>query len=348
MKFIVAVLLLVFALPNGLHSAQETQAKRKITVNNRVLASVNGKVISVVDVMKKMDMLLYQMYPHYLEVPQARYEFYNAHWREVLSDLIDRELVIADAEEKNFPVSSGDVREELEAIFGPNVMINLDNAGLTSDDAWQMVKADILIRRMLYLQVRSHIYAQITPTEVRKAYDEYIKDKTGQTECVWQCLTLKSKDTNAAMKHAEKLRMILVDEKVPIESLEAELEKRGLKAGDIQMTLSQAFSQKQNELSPALQELLLKMDPGTYSLPQLQTSRAEQNPVVRLYYVIEIKQDKIPTVQELDAQLREELTQKMSEVKTAEYFGGLRRHFHLSKEQIEKDLPPDFRPFTLS
>ena len=131
-----------------LYSDSFQEAKKRIGINNRVLASVNGNVISVIDVKKKMDMIMYQSYPQYLGVAEARYEFYNSHWKEVLSDLIDRELMIADSEEKGFPISSGDVREELEEIFGPDVMFNLDNAGLTLDEAWQMVKADIIIRRM--------------------------------------------------------------------------------------------------------------------------------------------------------------------------------------------------------
>lgn len=347
MRKFLLILLCVFAGTGSLFSAQEAAPRKKIMVNNRVLASINGKVISVVDVMKKMDMLIYQTYPQYLNVTEARYEFYNAHWKNVLSDLLDRELVLADAEEKNFPVSSGDIREELELIFGPDVMINLDNAGLTHDEAWQMVKADIVIRRMLYLQVRSHIYAQITPVEVRKAYEEHVKNRTGQTECIWQCLTVKSNDSNASMKYAEKLRKLLVDEKVPLVELEAEVEKRGLKSEDVQMTVSQVFRQKQNELAPSLQDLLLKMKTGDFSLPQLVPSRSEQHPVVRIYSVLEVKQDKVPTLQEMDAEIREELTEKLSQAKTLEYFAELRRHFHLSKEQIDKELPADFRPFTI-
>lgn len=327
--------------------ADDSQPRKRVTVNNRVLASINGKVISVIDVMKKMDMILYQNYPQYLHVPQARYEYYNAHWRELLKDLIDRELIIADAEEKNFPVSSGDVREELEEIFGPDVMVNLDNTGLTLDEAWQMVKSEILIRRMMYYQVRMRIYQQITPNEIRKAYDELLKSQSLQKECVWQCLTLKCSDTNVALAHAEKITQVLVDEKVPLESLQGQLEARQMTNPQVQMIVSQQFRQKQSELSPALQELLLTMEAGSYSKPQLQSTRSEQNPIVRIYYVQEIKAAKIPVLQELEPTLREELTQNMVNAKTAEYLTGLRRHFHVSKEQIEKDLPENFQPFSL-
>ncbi len=327
--------------------ADSHDARKRITVNNRVLASVNGNVISVIDVKKKMDMIIYQHYPQYLEVPEARYEFYNSHWREVLNDLIDRELMIADSEEKGFPISSGDVREELEEIFGPEVMLNLDNAGLTLDEAWKMVKADITIRRMLYYQVRMRITPQITPNEIRRAYEEASKTIGSQKECVWRCLTLKSNDTNAASSYAEKLRCLLVDDNISLDQLQEELDKRAMADPQIQLLISQPFRQKQSELSSNLQELLLNMKEGTYSKPQLQSSRSDPNPVVRIYYVQEIKAEKIPSLQEMEPSLREEITQVMTIKKTDEYLDNLRRHFHLSKDQIEKGLPVNFQPFML-
>lgn len=324
----------------------ETPRKR-ITVNNRVLASVNGNVISVIDVKKKMDMLLFQHYPQYLDVPEARYEFYTSHWRQVLNDLIDRELMIADAEEKAFPTSSGDIREELEEVFGPDVMVNLDNAGLTLDEAWKMVKADITIRRMLYFQVRMRIQPQITPNEIRKAYEEYVKTVSAQKECVWRCITLKSQDTNSALAHAETLTALVTDEKVGLDSLQEEVEKRNLQHPEVQMLISQPFRQKQEELSSSLQELLLSMQEGSYSKPQLQTTRSDPKPVVRIYYVQELRAEKIASLQEMEPVLREEITQEMTAKKTAAYLDDLRRHFHLSKEQIEKELPINFQPFAL-
>lgn len=343
------VLLFVFGLfvTCSLFADTSEGSRRRITVNNRVLASVNGKVISVIDVKKKMDMILYQNYPQYMDVPEAKYEFYTSHWREVLNDIIDRELMIADAEEKGFPISSGDVREELEEVFGPDVMLNLDNAGLTLDEAWGLVKADIIIRRMLYYQVRMRVAPQITPNEIRKAYEERVKTLGEQKECVWRCLTLKSSDTASMTAYAEKVQALLTDQQVSLDTLQEELEKRAMTAPEIQLLISQPFRQKQSELSSALQELLLTMQEGTYSSPQLQSSRSDPKPVVRIYYVQEIKAEKVPSLQEMEPELREEITQELTTKKTVIYLDDLRRHFHLSKEQIEKELPVNFQPFVL-
>jgi hypothetical protein len=341
MKGLVLILLVLV----GQLGAQE--ARKRITVNNRVLATVNGQAISVIDLKKKMDMILYQSFPQYLDIPEARFEFYSKHWREVFSDLIDRELMIADSEEKKFPVSSGDVREELEEIFGPDVMLNLDNAGLTLDEAWKMVKADITIRRMLYYQVRMRATPQITPSEVRKAYEEACKTMSAQKECVWRCITFKSSDTTQATNYAQNVRAFLTENKTDLDSLESVLEKHNLKDPQVQILISQPFRQKQSELSTSLQELLLSMQEGTYSPLQLQSSRSEATPVVRIYYVQELKSEKPPTLQEIEPELREAITEELVAKKTAQYLEELRTHFHLSKEQIEKELPLNFQPFVL-
>src|SRR5262245_8170025 len=97
----------------------------QIIINNRILAKVNGKAISAFDVMKKMDMLFYRQYPEYTAIPQARLQFYQVSWKRVLQELIDKELILADAEESKLQVSAGDIRQEMELLLGPNIHSSL-------------------------------------------------------------------------------------------------------------------------------------------------------------------------------------------------------------------------------
>src|ERR1700738_2776124 len=120
----------------------------RIFVNNRILAKINGKPISVVDVMKKMDLLFYKRYPQYTSIPAARFQFYQLHWQYVLNELIDKELVMADAADNKLPLTPGDIRQEMEEWFGPNIIVNLDQAGLTFDEAWKLVEEDLILQRM--------------------------------------------------------------------------------------------------------------------------------------------------------------------------------------------------------
>ena len=56
----------------------------------------------------------------------------------MLMEMIDHQLILADATDKEIKISSGEVREEMEFRFGPNIMLTLDNIGLTYDDTWKM------------------------------------------------------------------------------------------------------------------------------------------------------------------------------------------------------------------
>ncbi|MBA3815063.1 MAG: SurA N-terminal domain-containing protein, partial [Parachlamydiaceae bacterium] len=104
-----------------------TEQELQIVVNNRILAKVNGKAISVMDLMKKMDLLFYRQFPQYISSAQARYQFYQANWKHLLEEIIDKELILADAQDAKIPISAGDVRQEMEVLFGPNIISNLDN-----------------------------------------------------------------------------------------------------------------------------------------------------------------------------------------------------------------------------
>ncbi len=333
------------ASSHTLAAAQPT--KKKIIINNRVLANVNGKAISVIDVMKKMDMILYQRYPQYLDVPEARYQFYTTTWKKIFSDLVDRELIIADAEEKNFEVSSGDVREEMEEIFGPHMMLNLHNAGLTFEEAWQMVKADIVIRRMLHYQVRSRIYSQITTQEVRDAYDVYAKKNNSEKEYVWQAISLRAPRQDLAASLGQLAYRLLAEEKIPVDALEAKIQANELWQPQVSIAISTLYTQKQRDLSTQLQELFASLEEGMHSKPLLQVSKSDQTPVVRIYYLQQIKQAQTASLHTMWPQLKEEIAQMRIEQETEVYFASLHRHFHLSKNEIEQQLPAQFQPFEL-
>ncbi len=116
MKFLFSLLFCTCLLANN--------PDGEIIVNNRILAKVQGKSISVLDVMKKMDLFISDHYPEILNAPAGKFQFYQAQWKPVLDQLIDTQLMMADAEnrEHKITVSDGELREEVMLRFGPNVM----------------------------------------------------------------------------------------------------------------------------------------------------------------------------------------------------------------------------------
>ena len=320
-------------------------SQKKISVNNRVLAIINGKGISVVDLMKKMDMILYQNYPQYLEVPEARFQFYMTQWKTLLAEMTDRELVLLDAEDKKFEVSSGDVREELEEIFGPQVMINLDSVGLTQDEAWKLLKEEIIIRRMLQMQVRAAVFSQITPSDIRSAYDEYVQKSSQEKECTWSCITVKSTDIDEAHTIAQTAYTMLTEDKTPREELHQLLKEKNLLPDNATLSNSTEFTQKTTELASNLQELFLSMKEDEWSKPQQVVSKATNGQTVRLYFLHKQTETVLASIEDLEASLREELVEKRTIDKTKEYYNLLSSYYHISKDQIEKELPENFQPF---
>ena len=326
--------------PCALFSAQD---KPSITVNNRVLATVHGKPISVIDVMKKLDLLFYRQYPEYIGSHEARYHFYMAHWQRVFNDLVDRELVVAEAEEKSFVVSNGDVREELEEIFGPDVMLNLDSAGLMLEDAWEMVKADILIRRMLYMQVHARVFPQITPKKIAEEYQKKIVGSGMSEEYAWSTISVRSQEKEAAANIAEAAYNLVVNEKVPLDELQKKLESAPCWNPQVSLSISPTFRQTLHNLTPQMRELFTMLAPGECSKPLLQTSKADQVPVMRLYVVHEKVAHTPPPLAEVESKLKEALTQELVAAGTQEYFARLRHHFDSSPEAF----PTSFKPFEL-
>src|SRR5690242_7109313 len=66
----------------------------ELIIHNRILAKVNEKTISVIDVVKKMDLFLQKNYPHLADSKTARYQFFSAQWKDYLAQMIDSELML--------------------------------------------------------------------------------------------------------------------------------------------------------------------------------------------------------------------------------------------------------------
>ncbi len=92
--FLLAISWIAAELP--LSSFEKNQ---KIVIQNSILTQVNGTPISVIDLKKKMDLVFHQNYPQLEDSTAARYQFYQTSWRHVLSEMIDHQLILADAKD---------------------------------------------------------------------------------------------------------------------------------------------------------------------------------------------------------------------------------------------------------
>src|SRR6267154_3855499 len=182
-------------------SIPEYEEPRELIIYNRILAKVNDKTISVIDVMKKMDLFLQKYYPHLTGSKLARYQFYSSQWREYLTQMIDQELMIADAEKLDVKLTDAEVREELLTRFGPNIMPVLDKLGLTYDEARKMIHDEMLVQRMIWFRVNSKALSKINSLDVKAAYRQFCEQNPELEEWQYQVLSIRSlnKDVSGAL-----------------------------------------------------------------------------------------------------------------------------------------------------
>lgn len=315
-------------------------SNQPISVQNSILAKVNATTISVMDVKKQMDLMFHQHYSHLSESNQARYQFYEASWRRVLMDLIDNELILSDAADKEIKLTDGEVREEMENRFGPNVLTTLDQIGLSYDDAWKMLKNELLVRRMTWWFIHSRAIQSVTPGDIKKAYQRYLAEHPPYQEFQYQVLSIRE-DANG--DSIEALGRFLQGK--PGQSPE-ELSQELLQlAPSIQ--ISSTYTLSDQEISAAHKQALSSLEEKTYSLPVTQTSRNSRQPISRIFYLIAKTDHPAPSFQELSPNLRNELTQKAVAQESQQYVSKLRKRYGFDQAYLEERCPQDFHPFSI-
>lgn len=321
----------------------------KIFVNNRVLANVNGKPITTYDLVKKMDMTFYKYYPEYAGSNGARFQFYQEAWKQILDDLITEELILADAKEGKVDVSAGDVRQEIEAEFGPNVIENLDKAGMTLEEASKVMQSDLIIQKMIAMKANSKALRQVTPSVIRKAYEEYTLNPENRNLTVWTYRVVTFKDRNIQKtEELAKNAYALLIQGVPLNDLVATLKSKQQLGRRGKVTISNEIKNNEKEASADYKKILVTMETGKYSSPFPYKSRAERTTVYRIIYVQEKNPGGFPGFKELEPKIKQKLLTEASEKETDQYINRLRDHYHVRESDVKALLPADYQPFVLN
>jgi hypothetical protein len=262
----------------------------------------------------------------------------------VLQDLIDKELIIADSEESKLVVSNGDIRQEMETLFGPNIISNLDKVGLTFDEAWQMVRNDIIMRRMLFIKAHSKAMRQVTPEVIRKSYEAYAKENIRPDIWIYQVVSFRDQNGDRAEKAAIQAHQHLKDDRTALAAL---ADRMGAMELSTQMTISDEFRHIDNEVSSAYREPLSKLQPGRFSQPIATKSRVDNSTVYRIFFLKEkILGGRIP-FSEIGPQIKENLLNNAAMVETDNYLLKLRKHFDLQATHLDELKAEGFEPFQI-
>lgn len=341
-RAILSSLLILTTLVAHNQPVPQIEQVHEIVVNNRILTKLNGKDISVLDVMKEMDVYLSRYYPQYMNSKTARFQFYSSQWFPTLQQMIDHELMVTDAETREVKVSDGEVREEVQTRFGPNVMGNLDRLGITYDEARDMVYKDMIVQRIQWLRVTSKVLQRVTSQEIKNAYQKFIQENPAKEEWKYQFVTIRAADEAIGQEFARKIAGLKEKSEGNL-VIASEFAKADLPPeSTITLTVSQDFTVEDKAVSQIHREVLSDMKPAEWSKPTAQLSR-DGTTVVRIFHLKEHTKTKPPAFASIYNELKNNLYNTSAEQEGKVYVANLRKKFGFDEKSL--DIPPHFEPF---
>jgi hypothetical protein len=321
----------------------EHEEPQELIIYNRILAKVNDKTISVIDVMKKMDLFLQKHYSHLTGSKLARYQFYSAQWREYLAQMIDQELMIADAEKLELKVTDAEVREEILNRFGPNIMPVLDKLRLTYDEARNMIHDELIVQRMIWFRVNSKALTSVNSTDVKEAYKQFCEKNPELEEWEYQVLSIRSTDKEASAALAARAFELLHSEL----ELAAVTDQLKNKEETVSITLSPEMQTDEKSISASHREVLKTLSENSFSPPIAQISRVDNSVVYRIFYLKKHSRQLIPPFVKIADQLKEQLLQEAAQKESSQYMTKLRDRLGYDEKHMTETLPKDFQPFAV-
>lgn len=322
------------------------QGLRDIAILNRPLVKVNGNQISLIDVMKKMNTFLFENYPEALGDKITMYQYYSSRWRATLDEMINNELMLLEAETKEVTVSDGDVREEVEKRFGPNIMASLNEIGITLDEARSLIHTELLVQRIMWMNVHQKAMQEVTPKKVKEAYALYLKDNPQKEFWTYQFISVRGGDKELrekiAKQGAQLCSKLASIEKVHTALLESFKDEPGLP----KITLSEEVSPDVRNISEMHKQVLASLSDKQYSKPKKQISRTGDE-VWRIFQLKDRETHDPADFNQISDKIQQRLRQERSMHYATIYFKDLREQYHLTDQDLAQNIPEDYTPFQL-
>lgn len=324
-------------------SIPQDEPSTELVVFNRILAKVNGKTISVVDVMKKMDLFLQKNYPHLANSKMARHQFYSSQWRDYLTQMIDTELMIADAEKLEVKVTEADVREEILNRFGSNIMPTLDKLGMTYEECRQMIHDEMIVQRMMWFRVNSKALSNVNSQDIKEAYKQFCAQNPEMEEWQYQVLSIRSPNKTASENLAARA-FELLNAKLDLATVTDQL-----KAPDeaTTITISPDMQADEKSVSASHKEVLKTLSENSFSPPIAQVSRVDNSVVYRIFYLKTHSKKQVPPFEKMADNIKDQLLQQSANKENAQYILKLRERLGYDEKHMTETLPSDFQPFAL-
>ncbi len=319
--------------------------KTKIAVNNIPLAKVNGRIISLADVVKELDMRMYLHSPDEYKNVNNRFGFYKESWKRQLDELILLEFLKKEAEEKKIKITEADIRQELVSRYGSDMINKLHEANLTYEDAKNSVKNDILTQQMNWFGFVNKIFYKVGPQTLKNAYDEFVSMNPGNETWRYQFLTVRVKNKDKADQIAFKIKALDPTTFPNLQAFKESLTSLFSKEEDFRISLTDELNVEDKSIAPSHKSILANMPIESLSSPSFVQQNNEH--VIRVFFLKDhIKSEPMP-FQQMTEKLKSELIGRMAEKERGVFFQKLKEKYGYSDDQLYLTLPEDFAPFSL-
>ena len=300
----------------------------EIVVHNRPLVRVNGRIISVLDVKKKMDFYLFERYPEAFKSNLARYQFYTEFWQQQLDEMIVAELILMEAEELKFTQSDGDVSQELDRRLGAHPLAALEQLQMKQDEVHQIVKRDLTYQQFFWFYVYNKAQQKAKPDAIAKAYESYIETHKTPERWVYDVITVRGEDVDQMQNAAQSLYTSLVEAPKEPEAVTCVLTqaKEDTTEG-IAISQSTSIEQDDDLLALETRKVLASLAFDESSPPLYQMSRSDNTPLFRIYTLRDHTLEEAPPLAEVASELKTQLLNQEVQQQSEAYFKRLKERY---------------------
>lgn len=335
--------LLAFETPSPIAPAAPS-----FVINNRPLIRINGKIISLMDVVKKMDLLIYEHFPETRSSPVRLYQFYMSQWKYTFEDMVFHELTLADGVTKEIKISDGDVRETMEQRFGPNIISNLSKLNLQYDEVKTMIHDELLVRQLQGMKIYSKAQLSVTPEVVKKEYMSYLAKNPPKEEWVYQVISVRGKDQTVCESIIKKVFSELKLSSTKLASLQDDLKSLPqIQDESVSFNMSKEFVVENKNLSEEHRRILTALNTNEFSAPIAQTSRVDNSIVYRIFHLKDHIVKNPPLFNAIAGELENNLLNDAVQKEREVYKALLYKKFGIDAEFLKQILPDDYQPFVL-
>lgn len=318
----------------------------QIVVNNRPLVKIHGKIITVLDVKKKMDLFLQENHPEALASTTLCYQYYVQNWRHTLQEAINIELMKMEAEELEYKIPDGDISQEMDRRWGPNVLNTIDKYGLTLDEARSIAYDDHLARILSWYRVWARTNQLISPDAIKKAYEDHVASIQLNDGLGYQILTVRggdTKDTETASKDVHNYLVAHPESK--FSDVVAAVE--GTLPAGVSLSVSQTYESKTKDLSREYASILERLPVKAFSDPVQLVSRVDGSTSFRIFQLMDVIKSEPPKFEDLADALKGRLFEEIGSKQREEYLLKLRKRFYCEDLVVSKLFPASYQPFSV-